>query len=60
LSFFVDYINNSIVKPYTERYLRTDPRTVEAEIILAKWLREQACEQTLSPVVALYIQNDLI
>ena len=55
LSFFVDYVHNQVVRPYTDRFLKSDPRTIEAEIFLSKWLREQACEQTLSPLIALYL-----
>ncbi len=48
------------MKPYTEKFLKLDPRSIEAELILATWLREQACEGILSPLVALYLQNELI
>ena len=60
LNFFVDYIHNEVVKPYTDKFLKLDPRSIEAELILSTWLREQACDGILSPLVALYLQNELI
>jgi UDP-galactopyranose mutase len=40
LNFFVDYLHNEVVKPYTDKFLKLDPKSIEADLILSTWLRE--------------------
>jgi hypothetical protein len=61
LSLFVDYVHGQVVKPYTALFLKSsEARCLEAELVLSNWMRSDAIEQTLAPLVALYLQNDLI
>lgn len=56
LNFFVDYIHQNVLKPYTSLFLRTsDARNVDAECVLASWLRGQAVESTLGSALGLYL-----
>ncbi len=61
LNFFVDYMHQQVLKPYTQLFLKTtDARCIEAECALATWLRGSAVEGILAPALGLYIQNELI
>jgi hypothetical protein len=51
----VDYLHTDLIKPYTNLFLKLDPRSLESELLLSTWLREQACDTILSPLFALYL-----
>jgi hypothetical protein len=51
----VDYLHTDLIKPYTDTFLKLDPRSLESELILSTWLREHACDSLLSPILALYL-----
>lgn len=56
----MDYLHTDLIKPYTNLFLKLDPRSLESELLLSTWLREQACDTILSPLLALYLKNELI
>ncbi len=57
LSFFVDYLHQHVLKPYTQLFLSGEQETSPTlpSVVLSTWVRGPLVEGSLAPCLGLYL-----